>query len=207
MALPQGINFRRTSGFVTDVSPENFEGNGTNVVTAPTYPRTTAQGNTVGWEGTNDINARDRNAGTDRRLAGLHASEGGTGTKINDFRIDLPSAGDYKVRIAAGDADYSWNTKVELFDTSSSLGVLCTGSTGAANSFKDASNATLTAANWPGSNALVTKTFATTICRFRVGDGATHFMPICHIYIEAVGGGTTPKTATLTDSLSGGELV
>ena len=46
MAFPQGIDFRATSGYVTDPTNCTYEiGN----AFSATYPRTTAQGNTVGW--------------------------------------------------------------------------------------------------------------------------------------------------------------
>lgn len=76
MALPQGIAFRSTTGFVTDSSPDDCESSTANTsagnVSANSYLRTTAQGNTVGWErGSNELITRDRNAG-DGRMAGKH---------------------------------------------------------------------------------------------------------------------------------------
>jgi len=180
MALPQGINFRDSAGFVTDGANEDHEiGDGGFNVVIPTYPRTSAQGNTVGWEGTGALETRDRNSGNDRRLAGMHlrADPGNA-----DFRIDLPSSGDYSIRVAAGDPSYSTTTTMELMDTTTSLGVLFNGSTGAANSFFDAGGTVRTAAAWPGQNALVKKTFSTTICRFRVPGSVNNV--INHVYIE-----------------------
>lgn len=186
MAYPQGINFRETLAYATDGANEDFEGNGTTSLNLPTYPRTTAQGNSVGWEsGGASVGPRNRNSGNDRRIVGLHLAGSGL---VKVYRLDLPSSGNYNVRIAAGDATYAGNTKVELFDTTSSLGVLCSGSTGAANSFKDAADAIYTAANWPGSNALVGATFSTTICRFHSGDTGINAV-LAHLYVEAAAGG------------------
>lgn len=190
MAFPQGINFRDTTAFVTDGANESVEdaSAGAGFFNCPTYPRTTAEGNTVGWEGTHAITARDRKSTNDRRIAGFHADQS---PNTDDFRIDLPASGAYNIRLGAGDGNYAANVKIELFDTTSSLGVLCSGSTGAANSFKDAADATYTAANWPASNALVSKTFTTSICRFRNGDG-TNNCDISHVYIESAGEVTQP---------------
>jgi hypothetical protein len=183
MALPQGINFRQTVGFVTDAANDSFEGDGAAFLTPPTYPRTTAQGNNVGWENGNNVNERDRQSGNNPKLAGLHGPS--AAGDLNDYRIDLPSAGTYRVRIAAGDGTYANSCKVELFDTSTSKGVLCNGATGAANSFFDATGTIYTAANWPASNTYFQATFSTSILRFRNG-AATFFSPLAHVYVEAV---------------------
>lgn len=184
MALPQGINFRDTAGYVTDNGAQGDDkeiGDAGHQGPSVAYPHTSAQGNNVGWESAlAQFDARDRVNTNDRRLAGVHYQA----TTQHDYRIDLPSAADYSVRIAAGDGSYTITTKIELLDTTTSLGVLCNGSTGAANSFFDAGGTIRTAANWPGQNTLVTKTFATTICRFRCGTGAID-MSIAHVYVEA----------------------
>ena len=188
IALPQGINLRSTAAFVTDGSDEDFEGPNVadGAVNADTYPRTSAQGNTVGWEGTDasgNHGTRNRNSGVDRRCAGVHFMAAG---QADDFRIDLPATGSYAVRVAAGDNSYSVDTKIELLDTTTSLAVLCSGSTGAAASFKDATDVTRTsAADWVTNNASATHTFSTTICRFRCGDSVG--VSMAHLYIESAG--------------------
>lgn len=189
MAFPQGINFRATAGFVTDGANEDYwiteVGFG-----GSSYPVTTAQGNNVGIEGdgaNSSHGSRNRNAGNDRRLAGMGFGGAGGGGSAYSFRFDLPAAGDYNIRVAAGDANYAGDVGIELFDTTSSLGTLVSGSTSAANRFKDATNTEYTAANWPGSNTAVLRTFSTTICRFRInptlGSSDKRF---AHLYLEAV---------------------
>jgi hypothetical protein len=183
MALPQGINFRQNSSFVTDGTGENVElQQGAN-----DYPRTTPQGNTVGWEsGGLSINTRDRNASLDRRLAGLHFNISAS----SDFRIDLPSSGSYNIRLAAGDNDGPQEVNVTLYDGTTSLGVLSSGTTGGAAHFKDATNTDYTAAAWPGSNTAVTKSFSTTIARFRLNPSSSGSPNvISHVYVESAGGG------------------
>lgn len=182
MAFPQGLNFRTSSGYVTDGANEAFD-NG-NTGGGASYPRTTPQGNTVGSEGVAFLNV-DRNAGLDRRLAGVIY----TATNGHRFRIDLPAAGTYNVRSAAGDASFGNPTQWSLRDTTTSLGNLATGSITAGN-YKDANDVTYSAANWPANNTARSFTFATTICRIQseVTSGNT---VLAHFYIEAAGGGGT----------------
>lgn len=193
MAFPQGIDFRRTAGYVTD--PANCDAELKTDGGSADYPWTTAQGNNVGWETTSSSYlGRDRNSGIDARLAGVNANA----DVVADFRIDLPSSGNYNIGLGAGDANYANNVAWDLYDTTSSLGSLSTGTTSAANKFKDATNTEYSAAAWPGSQTLVTKTFATTICRLKAG-GANQV--VAHFYVEAAaatGGGPL---------VFGGELV
>lgn len=163
MAYPQGIDFRATLGFVTDPANYNFEPDPGG--TTPSYPRTTPQGNTVGWETlTNAPAFRDRNAGNDARIAGgvlMGAAD------ADVYRFDLPATGNYNIGLGAGDAVYTAVVGVSLFDTNSSLGALTTGSTSASQRFKDANNIEYTNVTWPTTQATILKTFATTICRFK----------------------------------------
>jgi len=172
MPLPQGIAFRTTLAFVTDVSPDFCESANMGV---PTYPQTTPEGNNVGWEtadeGTNILNSRDRNTSVPR-LAGIHYGIHAAG--VQEYRIDLPSAGDKLIRLAAGDYSYGGSpTNVELFDTTTSLGVLASATTAGAQRYIDATNVERTStADWVANNASATKTFASTILRFKIGTGA-----------------------------------
>lgn len=191
MAYPQGINFRQTLAFVTDGANESWDHA---VGAGGTYPHTTAQGNTVGWEGAVG-NDRDRSSSVDRRLAGVCF----TSSVQADYRFDLPAAGSYNVRFAAGDMGSVNDTLWSLLDTTTSLATLTTGTNVTTGSFKDATNAVLTAAAWPGSNTLVNKTFSTTICRFR-GSAAGAANMIAHAYVEAAAGGS----ASYSYSAAGG---
>lgn len=195
MSFPQGIDFRATSGYVTDPTDHTYE-----ISITANYPRTTAQGNNVGWETTSD--SRNRSTSPDARLAGIHRT---TGTTVTTYRIDLPATGDYKIRLAAGDYSYSAGIKVEIFDTTTSLGIIADTSTTASQRFRDATDAEHTAANWPANNASVTKTFASTILRAKVGDTAGGGGVIACLYVEAAGG--TIHTASYSDSATATDAV
>ncbi len=143
------IDFRASAGFVTDPAGGTYS-------LGETYP-TTRGGVTFGWSA--PATPRDRNAGVDPRLAGINRTESGVN---NDFRLDLPSAGDYAIRLAMGDMDNgSVNSKVIIKDNTTTLITIGPHTTGV-DQFYDAADASYTSAAWPGSNSPVTKTFATT---------------------------------------------
>lgn len=192
MAFPQGIDFRATSGYVTDPTNCDYE-----ISTGGNYPRTSAQGNTIGWESTG-LTTRNRNAGNPANLAGVHISPAGT---VKTYRVDLPATGSYNVRLAAGDASYANPVKVELFDDTTSLGVLASTAPTAANKFRDATNAEHTAANWEANNTAFNATFASTILRIKNGSASS--CVIAHFWVESAGGATTHVTSgTLTGAAS-----
>lgn len=175
MSYQQGENLRSTSPFVTDISPDEFEGGGT------AYPRTTAQGNSVGYEvGSTSatLQTRNRNSGNDARLAGKHDD----GSAVLKYRFDLPSAGTYNIRFAGGDSNYASDVATDLYDNTTLLTTLASGNTGAANSFFDAANGVLTAANWVTNNRFLSKTFSSTICRFQAQAINKTWT---HLYVEA----------------------
>lgn len=178
MSFPQGVAFRASNAFVTDVAPDFCE-NGVpdtdlQIDTGEAdYPTTSTQGNNVGWEtvATAGIQCRNRN-NSNARLSGMHQTSNATDAG-NKFRIDLASTGDKLIRSAAGDFNYTAGTYLELFDTNTSLAVLSTGTTSAAAKWKDATNVERTdATDWANNNASLTKTFSTTILRVALGSGA-----------------------------------
>ena len=201
MSLPQGINFRSTLSYVTDGANEEMEndsGGGGNA----NYPHTTANGIVVGWETTSSTyQARDRNAGNDRRLAGINFN--GTAGKF-DYRIDVPSAGNYDIIVAMGDPSYAQTVDCEIFDGASSLGVIISGSTGAANSFKDQRNSTWTAANFFANTSPLTITLTGTILRFRFGSAGGTTGQVAHIKVAASAGAGGLPFFMQSDLLNGG---
>ena len=184
MAFPQGINFRASAGFVTDGANEDY------CLSTTSYPTTSAQGNSIGWEDSIAGLDRDRNSGIDRRLAGICFVPFGGGTAR--FRVDLPSSGNYNIRIAAGDAGSGNHSRFQIKDTDS---VVLDGSTDVflgLEEFVDASLTTRTsAADWVTNNAAYSSaSFATTICRVAIINASSFGASvIAHFYIESAGGG------------------
>lgn len=174
-----GINFRDSSGYVTDGTDETYclgEGDA--------YP-TTRAGVDFGWNSINGDAGRDRDSGVDRRLAGRNGQEN-TGTQA-EFQLDLPQAGDYNIRLALGDATGTENyQRVDIYDDSTLLfSIVDTdGTTG--GTFDDATGTNYSAANWPGSNTAVTHTFATTTLILKLGSTSAqaNTSTIAHLFVE-----------------------
>lgn len=195
MTFPQGIYFRATDD---QSDPANYDAE---IGTTANYPRASAQGNNVGWEQAIGANVRDRNATTDVRLKGIHFADN-TGGAEKNYRIALPSPGDYKVRLAAGDSASGQACKVELFDNSSSLGVLANAVTSGAGFWIDATGVERTSeSDWVNNNSLSgIFTFATAICRVRIGghaNGPGSNTAIAAFYIEAASGGGASTGAAM----------
>lgn len=182
MAFPQGIDLRSTAGFVTDTGSNYAElttGNPTN-----NYPTTSVQGNTVGFV-SSVVDARDRQAGNDPRIAGTSFPNGGSWS----YRIDLPAIGSYDIFAGLGDGNYSATVNLIVLDNGGAVYTLGNTTTGAGNSFADISGAVSVAASWPSVGAepsgnKVTKAFASTIAQFTTTGGA-----VCHLFIQAASGG------------------
>src|SRR5271165_6471468 len=140
----QGFDFRNTASFVMDPSGD------TDVLSTTAYP-TTVNGVTFGWMKTSPVQARDRNANLDPRLAGInYVSNNSPAT----FYVDLPSAGIYNLSLAMGDASVSqcWTQcQVQFLDGSTVLATVTGGPT-KAGFFYDAKGNNWSAAAWPTSN-------------------------------------------------------
>lgn len=145
-----GFNFRATAAFATD--PPGT----THALATDRYP-TTRAGRTFGWVGNASVEGRDR-AGADPRLRGV-VQNTVAGTRPL-FAIDLPTAGRYRVCLAAGDNSFAnWASFTILDDTS----IVYTQSQlrTPAGSFADASGALRTAAAWASSAQCRELDFAT----------------------------------------------
>ncbi len=177
MPYSQGINFRATAGYVTDPAGYDVILNGT----TNAYPYATAQGNTVGWESATDVFGLDRDSANIAQLAGLNFVFG----TDRDFRLDLPSPGQYLIRLAAGDAVSPNPCAISLYDSASLVTTMSTGTTSTTNYFKDATDAEWSNTAWAGSNVAITPTFTTTICRFRLL-GTVSLSVIASLYIEKI---------------------
>ena len=178
MAVIAAINFRGSSGYVTDASDETYS-------LGEAYPTTRSPSGggsyTFGWNGDNSANTRDRDSSNDRRLAGINF----TNAAGKHFQIDLPAAGTYKVYVAAGDVNSGNGALWDLCDTTTVLASLTKDGLNA-NEFVDATDTILTHSTWPGSNTPLTLTFATTAFRLKLSAPATSNNVIAHLRIESV---------------------
>ncbi len=210
----RGFDFRNTAGYVSDPAGDSP------VLSTTAYP-TLNNGVTFGWVRTALVQARDRNAHQDPRLAGLNFSTNGTPATFN---VDLPAAGTYNVSLAMGDAGYQqcWvQCQIQLLDGSTVLATLTTGSTNL-NYFFDAKGNNWSAAAWPSSN--LTRQVTLTGTRLTVVVGTNHltgdYTPIAFLGIAQPSG--TPNyvlsaapaavtvqqgnqgSSTITSTISGG---
>lgn len=184
-----GFNFRDSSGFVTDGANETY-------AISEDYPQT-RNGITFGYTARPNLNTRDRNSGNDRRLAGCHFNAGGVDSV---FRVDLPSAGSWDIRLALGDASNGQVINIELKDNTTSLLTIVNVDTTAANNFLDATGAILSAANWPANNTKVTKTFASTILNLIIKTPTSAASAVAHMLISqsAAAGVSAKRSQFLT---------
>lgn len=178
-----GLNFRATSGYVTDGADEVYV-LGETVSTT----RKTLNGNeiTFQWD---MVSTADRSTSYDVRLAGLNfQSNNGTQRTLT---ITLPAAGTYNIRLSMGDALANQaNQWLRVLDNASTLftidkhGVAHTG----AAYFWDAAGTDRSAAAWPGSNTSVQHAFATTTCKVVIGDTVSSYdsTTLTHFYLEQV---------------------
>ena len=93
----QGFDFRNTVTFINDPPGDTY------VLPTTAYP-TKGSGVTYGWTNTSLLQARDRNAQLDPRLAGINFANNGSPAT---FYVDLPSPGTYSLSLAMGDAGYA----------------------------------------------------------------------------------------------------
>ena len=199
MAFPQGIDFRGTSGFVTD--PTNYDnengGSSSGQGAAATYPRTSAQGNTVGWETT--FNFVDRSSSVNARLAGVNYI--GSGGATATYRIDLPATGSYGIQGAFGDQGSAQNTfTIQLEDTTTVFATPVNAQSSTIDQFYAANGTQETEANWLTNNPVagsgtdeISRTFTTTIFRIKL-TGNSGAAVMASIFIRSGGGGGfTPK--------------
>jgi hypothetical protein len=176
-----GINFRATSGYVTDGANETYSlGEAT----------ATRGGLTFGWGSDQNSVCRDRSSTNDRRLAGILFRGNSAGSVIT-FTITLPSTGEWIIRAAFGDASSTQQQYVTFWDNTTSFASFSNIATGA-NEFADATGVVRTAAAWPGSNASISRTFTTTTFKIDIGDPSGtdgENTSIAHIYIEEASAG------------------
>ena len=175
-----GVNFRATSGYVTDSGGNTYS-------LGEAYP-TTRGGLTFGWNADSSGSSRDRNSGNDSRLAGMnYGSTSVTGSCASLttpwFKIDLPNgAGTYKVELASGDPSNAFTESILICDGSTAVATFNGVSTGA-NSFMDSAGSVHTAANWPANEAKTSMVFAGTSITIMVGYNTAN-TGLTHVHIS-----------------------
>jgi hypothetical protein len=179
------------------------------IVTDPggLYPTTRTVGGdsiTYGWV-TDIPTTRDRNSGNDERLVGIHFAPGSA--NVLNFRVDLPAAGSYKVRLAIGDNDGAHSPMhVLILDNTTTVLTRNEGTT-AGNSYIDAAGTERTETNWVSSNAQSgILTFATTTLFMRL-DASVDLTTIAHLEIEQVTSASAALTGTATASITEADIV
>jgi hypothetical protein len=160
MAWDKGINFRSTSGFVTDGANETY------CLAADSYP-TTRGGVTFGWTDAFLSGAADRDAGADRRIAGISFRINSSSQTV--VRVDLPNTGSFAVRLALGDTGAQGYQYAQLKDNASVISTIADTDGTAAGNYDDANGTNHTAANWPASNTSLTHTFTSTTFLLTIG--------------------------------------
>jgi hypothetical protein len=173
-----GVNFRSTSGYVSDGSGETYQ-------LADIYP-TTRGGLTFGYVSTTGVNPRDRNSGINRRIAGMHFISTGT----PEWKLDLPNgAGTYNVWVLLGDNDAGWAHTCVIKDGGTTKATI-TASTATARWLDANGTNSRTAANIAADTFdPVSVTFSGTTASFVLGNGSGNNSTIAHIAVELSGGG------------------
>lgn len=183
MAISQGINFRKTAAYVTDPAGTDNE-----VSVAVNYPRTSAQGHTVGWVEENAaLNRENNSTSVDARLAGSHWFA--NGSNYNIYGFDLDAANDADLSMAFGEIPFNSNGSVSVYDDTTLKETVWDGVVGGNGRFADMNGDVHTnAANWVSNHTVKRFTFSTVKVRIRIvghgGDGAA----IAHLACDEVAG-------------------
>jgi len=191
MAWDKGFNFRDTSGFVTDGTDETY-------CLKENYP-VTRNSVTFGFtDGLGGDRTRDRDNTANRRQAGGHfTNSSGSQDRVLVFRVDLPAAGDYIIRVSVGDrTNTRINQKAEVFDNTTSKGVIVNDASCASDHYVDATNVERTSdTDWGTNNASTTITFASTTFVLKIGTtaAASDNTFLTHIFLSQVAAAATIK--------------
>jgi len=175
-----GFNFRLSKAYTTDPA-------GTECISstpATPYPTTLtidSVGYSVGYVGSGlsvppyynqagiESNTRNRSLAVDARLAGSFQCSNDRKIQV---KIILPSAGDYDISLANGDASNATTQYVRIYDSATLLATISAGTSVAAGRFQDANGVIhTTSANWVSNNTPRRLTFSTTELRIEYGAG------------------------------------
>lgn len=191
-----GINFRATSGYVTDGTDETY-------CIGDNYP-TTRGGATFGWTSALSDGTRDRNSGIDRRLAGFN-SQANNGTQ-KTFQLDLPQAGDYTIGLAIGEDSFDQIYQyVQVKDNTTTLFTIDDTNGTTAGHFLDANGTDHLTANWPSSQTTRSVTMSSTTLNVIIGSptSQTNQSTIAHLFVELEEASSSDLLVSATSTIIG----
>jgi hypothetical protein len=182
------VNFRGSFPYVTD-------GTGQTYCLADVYP-TVRDGLTFGWSA-GDLSAVDRSTGSSYapEFSGMNYWANTSGGR--EFRLLLPTAGTYDVRLAIGDALFGQAGQwCSIRDGASGplLATVVSGSSTTGGAFFDATGALLAPAAWRSGNTAVSVTTTGTVLAIRIGE-ATDGNVTCLAHLEVADTGSPALTA------------
>jgi len=167
----KGFNFRATLGFVTDNAANPYEV--AELSAAYSATRNTINGDVVGYGWTGTLaSASDRVNTVDRRLAGINYSNNSSGEKL--WRLDLPSAGTYTIRLALGSANGAGTIFARIYDGATPTFTIASNVSTLADQFIDATSVIRTSdTDWVTNNASQNFTFSSSYLQLGIGDPST----------------------------------
>lgn len=183
MPFSIGINFRATSGYVTDPSGYTY-------CIGDTFP-VTRGGATFGWTQTTNLGTRDRNASEGNvRVAGINY-DSNSASPISSFTLRLPAAGAYQIGLAMGDATNGQTQYFDLYDNATLLTSQSGVNTNADQFMDIAGNVYSTGNTWFTNQVMNTYTFASTSLILTIGalSGGDSSTLACLIVAASTSGG------------------
>lgn len=185
-AFAAAINFRSTSGFVTDDAGQTYcitDAGGLGEL----YPINRG-GLTFGWLSSGPYpEGRNRDSGIDPRFAGIHFV--GAPTQ-RTFQLDLPSTGNYAIRLSFGDAGNNDQTVYfELYDDTNLL--TSQGETLVLGGrYMDATGVVRTSiSDWISNNSAYTAAFTSTKLLLKIGfSSGSNFTTLTHLSVVSLAG-------------------
>ena len=174
-----GFNFRGTLGFVTDLGADTFA-NGDD------YPKSHTSADTLttcdaGFVGGVDQSASNYVDTNNAKLAGRILENSGTPSY---FRVDLPSAGNYKIRAASAKQGYTEAASIRITDGAGGDLINVSDASVADGNYLDAGGNERTHNDWVANNTQVTVEFTGTELRMHLQVATVQFMN--HLEIEKV---------------------
>lgn len=179
-----GLNFRQTSGYVTDSTGETYVLGETSSTSRDIVG---PQGNvTFQWSTCGDC-VRDRSTGVGSRLAGIHFVDNSAASPAT-FSLTLPQAGNYTICLALGDAtNPQAYQKAEVFDNVTSKFSVTDADGTSADHWDDANGTDRTSGTWaaPGAQCRSAVAFASTTLNLKLGATTSQSgsSTLSHLYV------------------------